>query len=350
MVKPRLGIAVGLVVAVIAASGHGQDGDRPVQDQWPIVDRPAIEADDRDGDFDLPGIRYVIFASLSLPAPALETMAALAASRDDTVMAFRGIGAGDSIGAFAARLQAVLGDVDSVIIDPRPFRVFEVERVPAIADLAAPAVAHGVYAPDWIADRVASGRHGQFGSFGATVTIGEPDLVDLIAARARGLDWQALRQRSIDSLWSRARLLGLPAAQETTTRTLDAGVRVTRTIRDHTGAMIVPRGTVIDPFEILPFHLSLVVFDGRDPVQVAWVEGQLASGLWPRPVLMLSGIDRNQGWAGFNALQERLGHPILLLTPEIAERFGVRAVPTTIHGENRRFVIREFALSDEESG
>ncbi|MEO0763104.1 MAG: hypothetical protein AAFZ09_15095, partial [Pseudomonadota bacterium] len=62
-----------------------------------------------------------------------------------------------------------------------------------------------------------------------------------------------------------------------------------------------------------------------------------------RPVLMISNLDRSQGWAVLTRLEHRFGRPVYLLTPELRQRFRLRHTVSVVSATGGVLEIRELA-------
>ncbi|MEO1513258.1 MAG: conjugal transfer protein TrbC, partial [Planctomycetota bacterium] len=99
-------------------------------------------------------------------------------------------------------------------------------------------------------------------------------------------------------------------------------------------------GDIVNPMAVMPFSLTLFVFDARDPAEVALVE-RLLPGV-THPVLMLTGIDTEEGWQAHRRLRERLGEAVYLLTDEVRARFRLRHTVSIVTARDGLFVVDEI--------
>lgn len=294
----------------------------------PVTAAPPDAAQSR------PGPRYVVFASRALGDVVLAELTEKLADRDDTVVVLRGLAPGESIGDLARAWLASAGGLPAVI-DPRPFRDHGIDAVPAVLDSWTGRLVHGTADPDYAATRADGDR------VGPIVAILEQDIADLAAARIASIDWQARAERAVARFWDRAPLQPLTPAQEDRTRVLDTRIRLAQDFALPDSTVLARAGDVIDPMAVQPLTLTLIVFDARSEAEVALVERELMHAT--RPVLMLSDLDRGQGWAVLTRLEQRFGRPVYLLTPELRHRFRLRHTVSVVSAAGGVFEVREVA-------
>ena len=142
-----------------------------------------------------------------------------AAAHEGVRVVFRGVAEGEGMMAFVRRVHGLIQGLDpvpSVEIDPTPFRQIGATVVPVLV-LDGPqgeiARVSGLTSAAWLKDQVRAGQGGDLGIRGPVEPIAEPDMIAEIARRIRALDMNALRERAIQSFWSRAQFEHLPAAE-----------------------------------------------------------------------------------------------------------------------------------------
>ncbi|MEM8759036.1 MAG: TrbC family F-type conjugative pilus assembly protein [Pseudomonadota bacterium] len=281
-----------------------------------------------------PGPRYVVFASRALGDVVLAGLTEKLADRDDTVIVLRGLAPGETIGDLARAWLESAGGLPAVI-DPRPFRDHGVEAVPAVLDSWTGRLVHGTADPDYAATRADGDR------VGPTVAILERDIAELAVARLASIDWQARAREAVARFWDRAPLQPMTPAREDRTRVLDTRIRLGRDFALPDGTVLARAGDVIDPMGVQPLTLTLIVFDARSETEIALVERELAYAA--RPVLMISDLDRDKGWAVLARLEQRFGRPVYLLTPELRHRFRLRHTVSVVTGRDGGVEVRELA-------
>jgi conjugal transfer pilus assembly protein TraW len=247
---------------------------------------------------------------------------------------FRGVGEGESIDAFAAR-RLVGRDAAPATIDPRPFREHGVDVVPAVLDRDTGVLVFGVGDPDALAGR----NHHEH--LGPVVAIAEPDLAEVMKARALAIDWNARMTASVDSWLRRARFERLTPAPQDHVRRIDARVVLAEDFVLRDGRVLARAGDTFDPTAIQPLSLTLIAFDPRKAAEVD-VVADLLPGI-AQPILMATQIDPVEGWDTFARLRARFGHPVYLLMPDVRSRFSLRHTVSVVTGGPGWFEVREIA-------
>ena len=215
-----------------------------------------------------------IFVSNSLGDAGLDEIYKLAAIYGDRVeIVFRGVLPGETIGSAIRRVaggphEGIYGKA-AVVIDPRLFREYGIDLVPAIAAGSGPnqTKAYGLVSIEHFDALRKAGKHGDQGKFGEVREIAEPDLEDEMKRRLAGIDFQAKEREAAQNFWSRRTYQDLPTATVPRVRTLDAHVLLTKDLLGAKGEVLMPAGTRINPFEAVPLRHRLVVFDAADPAR-----------------------------------------------------------------------------------
>lgn len=297
------------------------------------------------------GRSYRLFVSRAMGDAALKEIFALSASRDDLTVVFRGFAPGEKFGEFQRNLQPLLGEIGkdtrppAVTIDPPKFTEAGVTAVPALAaydDGKLIAVVHGVTSIDWMADQVANGARGRLGQQGSVVEIAEVDVLALMQKRAAEYDWQAAKGRATQGFWQRQHFVRLPRAIESRTRLIDPTITIKETIKGARGEIIALAGSRVNPLESIPFRQRLVVFDGLDRAQVAAVKAYREENR--KVTFITTQVDPERGFDHLGEVMAELGTQVSLLTPEIANRFGIEKVPSIIEAKGNRFEVKEVPV------
>ncbi len=292
-----------------------------------------------------PGVAYTVFVTRALGAEALRAIFREATGADVRVV-FRGVAPGERLTDAVRAIHALLDGIDplpNVELDPMPFRDHAVETAPAIVAAGPDGVlarVAGLFAPDWLRERIHTGARGDLGVRGPTVAVGEPDLIEELQRRLAALDLGAMRDAAIGRLWHRAAFESLPTATQARERTVDPTITASADLALPDGTKLIQAGQTVNPLAHLPFTQRLIVFDAADPGQVATAQ-RLGESAGPRPLYLASGVDRDQGWDGLRTIEDRLDAPVYLLTPDVRTRFALERVPATVEAQGRAFVVRE---------
>jgi len=65
-----------------------------------------------------------------------------------------------------------------------------------------------------------------------------------------------------------------------------------------------------------------------------------------RVTVMLTEINREEGWEEYNRLARHFGRQVYLLTPDVKERFQISRTLSVVTAKDGYFYIREMALVD----
>jgi conjugal transfer pilus assembly protein TraW len=180
------------------------------------------------------------------------------------------------------------------------------------------------------------------GTLGSTREIAETDLLERLKENLGKIDWKALQQQFRHRFWEQVSFQNLPETRETREYWIDLSVTAPHDLRGPTGQRLILSGQRVNPLEIMPFRQRLLVFDATRPGQVETVQRLAREAGNRRVVLMATQIDRTKGWDGFAGLENRLQSPVYLLTPELKERFRLKAVPALIEADQFRIRVREI--------
>lgn len=351
-------------VSDIAAAGHRIEADavRTSNDLDAILNAgeaarqaagrdvaPIVESMRHAAPAPKPAERVYFFVSASLGEAALADIIDEATRVGPcAVVVFRGIADGESIQSAAARIGSFVRDRKSgpsIAIDPVAFRRFGITAVPAIGtgDGKQRTIAYGLVS--WRRFTELQSRHsGDWGKQGDLQPIAEPDLEDVIKARAASLDYAGLRRDAEKRAWSQVQFETLPVATEARMRRVDPTLVATRDVALPSGVTLVHAGDRINPFDRLPFTRPIAVFDASDPRQVAWAQRFMTRARERNPILLVSGFERESGWDGWRGLEADLGAPVFLLTSEIKSRFALEHVPVLITPDKGEFIVSEEVL------
>jgi conjugal transfer pilus assembly protein TraW len=320
-----------------AASAYGIEMDDPMQ--------PEI----------MTGDWIDILVSRSLGEAELKQVIASAAHSNLPVrFVFRGIAEGQRINDAMldyGRWSRGLDVPPQAILDPTIFQDRGVDSVPAMyfmRDGEVVASVNGLTNPEWLARAVEGGETGHLGTRGPVLDIAERDLIELMQERTAQLDLESRKKETIDTYWQRADFIPLMAATENERKVIDPSFVLNEDIRGANDALIVQAGTVINPLQLRPFTLRLIIFNPTREAEVEWAASlESAPGL--DDMFIATEIDRDAGWEGFESLEDRLDEPVYLLQPDLRSRFQLQKTPSLVTSESYRFVVEEVAVKDRVS-
>lgn len=312
-----------------------------------------------------------VFISFSLGDEELKELFARNAGKDDTVLVLRGIPDGMTFGEGVKHIQGLAAQFDpmpNVVVDPTLFRDFQIKAVPTVirvrekksvvqvrksgmkrtdtAELLGKAT--GLHSDAWIKSQLEAGRTGDFGQQGEVREIEERDLIEVAKERVLRIDWEEKKERAAKRAWANLQYENLPTASKSVVRMIDPTILVEEDILDLNGNAIRRAGDRVNPMDIRPLTLALIVFNPLVESELKVVEAELPKLKKEHPEVMLLATDMvkdETGWDAYTRLTDRLDSHVYLLTPEVRERFLLRATPSVVTGDNERklFVVREIA-------
>lgn len=321
-----------------------------------------------------------VFISFSLGDEELKELFARNAGKDDTALVLRGIPDGMTFGEGVKHVQGLAAQFDpmpNVVIDPTLFRDFQIKAVPtvirvrekkSVVQVRKPGMkrtdtaellgkATGLHSDVWIKSQLEAGRKGDFGQQGEVREIEERDLIEVAKERVLRIDWEEKKEKAAKRAWANLQYENLPTASKSVVRMIDPTILVEEDILDLNGNAIRRAGDRVNPMDIRPLTLALIVFNPLVESELKVVEAELPKLKKEHPEVMLLATDMvkdETGWDAYTRLTDRLDSHVYLLTPEVRERFLLRATPSVVTGDNERklFVVREIApeVSSAEQG
>lgn len=307
-----------------------------------------------------PPVRYQLYISQSMGRGALQTALAQAEANQDMVLIFRGVKRGQK---FADIMKLITdlhvfkqGDsIPRIIIDPTEFTDNNVTVVPTLTKLdqsgRVVATVRGVANPRWLEDQIRGGRSGDLGRQGATETIDEVDMITLLQDEAKKIDFQAHGRRQVQEFWKNRDWTKLPTATRSRTRNVDPTVVMTETITAPDGTVLAYPGQRLNPFDVMPFNMKLLIINGSDDAQVAWARRQVIANEGKEVRIIATEFPMAKGgWEEYDRLILDVGRMVYLLEDHVKERFQIEKVPTLIEAGNRVLVVREFTREEITQG
>lgn len=299
----------------------------------------------------------LIFGSFSMPEETLRNLMDAAAGPDVTFV-LRGLVGDTNIRQTLDRVKQYVTDdevVPKVIIDPTLYKRFNVMVAPTLVllreDGLPPVSVVGAVPVDWLRRQAATMTASADPDMGIRAEyheIAEADLILEMQRRVASIDWSTKRQAAIDNFWrNKSDFIDLPTALEDREFEIDPSVRVTQDIQDADGQVLVRAGETFNPLEYIPLTKTVVVFSGTDPDQLAYateVAGQVRSE--GRGVILLTTtVDTTQGWNSIHGMEQDLRGPVYLLQADLAQRFQLKHVPSTVSSRGNRLVVNEHAIA-----
>ncbi|MDO3380349.1 hypothetical protein [Geoalkalibacter halelectricus] len=174
------------------------------------------------------------------------------------------------------------------------------------------------------------------GVVGTTYDIAEPDALQEIMERVEKHDWDKEFASIKPEAYRPPGLRELPRAQRTRSFLVDMTYTLDRDIPDGRGGILYPKGFTFNPLDHVFFDQALVIFDGDDPEQVAWVKEQ---GYLDKPgvLLLLSQGD-------YVAVGKQLQRAVQYADARIVDRFQLKAVPSVVAKQGRYMEVVEYEV------
>lgn len=301
-----------------------------------------------------PMARYRLAVSRGMGEAAMRQVMELGKLHQDLVIVFRGVLPGEKVTDLVTYLMKMNPPVEgepmaNVIIDPTVFQEGGITVVPTLqrVDDAGAVIAsvRGVSNPGWIEERVARGEKGDLGKFGETSDIAEEDIIEVMKRQLVEAKPEERAKRMLENYWKAQKWASLPTATKDRTRSVDPTVVVADGIYGPDGTVIAYPGQRLNPFDAIPFTMTVVVIDGRDPAQVAFARRKVVELEGQQVVVVTTEVDPEKGWEGYNDLVVSIGRMVYVLPPEMVERFQLEKVPCTVEGGDRVLIVREYAAA-----
>ena len=100
--------------------------------------------------------------------------------------------------------------------------------------------------------------------------------------------------------------------------------------------MLYPQGYTFNPLEYVPFSRTLVVINGNDPEQVAWLASSEYRTRIDVMVLLTEGA--------YDRLERKLDRPLFYADQPIVERLRLSAVPAVVRQSGTVMEVREIDI------
>ena len=332
----------------------------PSEEAIAIAEEIARESGMRPGPRDRPNVErpgtVLIFGSFSMPEETLRNLLDQAADKD-VMFVLRGMVDTTNIRSTLNRIKAVIGNtvrIPSVVIDPTLYKRFNITQAPTLVLVREkelqPVIAVGAVTVDWLrrqASRIGRRGDANLGIRAEHYDIAEVDLIVEMQRRLANIDWNKKRQASIDRFWrNKSDFIHLPDAKQDHEFEVDPTVRVSEDIKDAEGNVLVHAGEAFNPLDVIPLSKTVIVFRGTDPAQIA-MANEVASRVRSEGrgvILLTTTVDTENGWKSMNAMEQDLRGPVYLLQANLAQRFQLRHVPSTVTSRGNRLIVNEMAV------
>lgn len=287
---------------------------------------------------------HKLFLSTSISTPDIQQWR-------DKLNAFDGPIEVDFRGIFTRRIEQTARLLDKIVdsqklrsgvvfsINHVSFKEYKIDSVPAqlYACGSESLTIYGAVNPRHIIDEFEKGERG-ISKEGPTVAIFEKPLDVEIMERAAAVNLGAKAKENLDSYWSRQRPV-VPDATATETKYVNMTFQVPQNyvVNQETAALAK---NPVDLNRCVTF--DLVIFNARNPDQVAWAEAQTAKtqAAGRRPILISTGF---HSWKQLQDLNERLGGSVYLLDAHVAYTFSITASPSLLtQNQSCMFLLTQY--------
>ncbi len=179
------------------------------------------------------------------------------------------------------------------------------------------------------------------GTFGKVYSIAEPDALAEIEERAREINWKSILDKEKPENFRPPNLVALPRASHDRSFLVDVTYTLEFDVPDGRGGVLYPRGYRFNPLDYVPFNQTLVILDGDDPDQMAWLQKSSLLKDSNSMILLTRGA--------FSTIGKHLGRAVFYADRRILERFNLAAVPSVVARRGRLMEVKEIEVPDSSS-
>ncbi|MBP6985483.1 MAG: type-F conjugative transfer system protein TraW [Alphaproteobacteria bacterium] len=186
-----------------------------------------------------------------------------------------------------------------------------------------------------------------YGTFGHTYPIDEPDLLQDIQTKLMKLEESGLIQHHQNEILEKTKaslanppaVKGIVKATQNREYSIDPSIVVPYDLKDHEGRIFQKAGTKFNPLSTNPLRTKLVFIQGEDKAQVKWVQEKFFDPDIKVKVILVSG-------APFE-LMESWDKPVFFDQGGVLTgKFEIQAVPAVVEQEGQHLKISEIALKE----
>lgn len=174
------------------------------------------------------------------------------------------------------------------------------------------------------------------GIIGETYPIVEDDIVVELREQAKRLVPSGELMAQMRH-YQPANLQTLPKATANRNFMVDMTYTLDHDLKDKNGKVIYPRGYTFNPLDRIRLSAILVVIDGADSDQVAWLKESPYMKNRQAKLLISGGYDFD--------LRRELKRPVFYLTKDIGTRLQFKATPCVAVQKGKLMQVTEFAIN-----
>lgn len=308
--------------------------------------------------------RKYIFVSRSLGKSALKEIFEEAAANPDVTVLFQGVPKGQTINKGIVDVQKLAVTIDpepSVGLNPLIFQRQNVDVVPTVMILSPGKWsgmkcqqevlirAEGISSIEYLERKLNLGEKGDLGTLGPVRSISEPNLMDVIKSRIKGINWKKKEQYAVNHAWDNLKNYDLPPATQNRVYRIDPTVTAKEDIRGADGRLLVHKGQKVNPLDIRPFDEILVVFNPLRRNEVLFTKRMVkqAQNEDIKIIPVLSQIDKAEGWNMYNRVQHEIHHRVFMLMPDLKQEFHITHTLSVVRASGRYFQLREVKVGSQ---
>ena len=179
------------------------------------------------------------------------------------------------------------------------------------------------------------------GTVGRVYPIAEKDCLVEIREKAKKLDWNKIKEESIEKAknYKPENLVKLPNATQDRTFLVDMSYTLENDIPDRDGKILYPKGYRFNPLEYINYPIQLVVIDGSDSDQVAWFQNSPYAKDYRVRLLITDGYHVE--------LRKKLKRPVYYAHRLIVERLQLDKLPCIVIQKGVHMEVKEIAIVSE---
>lgn len=300
---------------------------------------------------DGPPAVYRVYVSRSMDPGVLKSIVEMARDHQDMDVVFRGLLPGEKINQLAVYLGSLAhlthdGPLPRISLNPVAFREHHVTVVPTLEKLDRKgnviASVRGLTSITWLDDQIKHGAHGDLGKYGPVLAIAEEDIEEVLKRQLAKIDLKGAARKSLQAFWSRQPTWPLTRATRDRTRQVDPSVTITDAITAPDGRVLAYPGQRLNPMDVMPFNLVVIVIDVRDPSELKFA-ASMVKHLGVTPVMVITTAETD--WQSYQDHVVALGVPVYTLKQDIVDRFALEHIPSVVvSGKNKMLEVREYAL------
>jgi len=305
------------------------------------------------------GEKVQYFISYAMPARIIDEILITASKNANAEVLVRGMMEGmENIGQMIRFVDAInlrlqkQGKIDlfpNVQLAPIEFMKHDIARAPSIVltENGEQIKATGLAGIDYLQKKLKQGIN-DAGVVSETYPIGEKLLFEQIEERVANVDWESKKQEAIDSYWKKYTFIDLQSQAASETYFIDPSITMTQDIPAYNGKMLAYAGQRVNPLELMPISLNMIIFDASNPSQTEWAIKQFEKS-GGTAEMVATKLDVNRGWKQLNELTNQMGKQLYVLREDITRRFALKAVPSVVSTEGTLIKVDIIGRTDWES-